>query len=135
MINLMRINAKKYYLSKMLFSYIEYFIYFLFPMMLFGCTFLQSLIITLEFVSFRIIAQGFLLLVSSTEKKQIYNNGLYNILLIIIPFTMAYGLHFIGITFKIKELLLYIPSIVVILILASSSLYYLFKSNKYSLVS
>lgn len=135
MINLMRINAKKYYLSKMIFSYIEYFIYFLFPMMLLGCTFLQSLIITLEFVSFWIIAQGFLLLVSSTEKKQIYNNGLYNILLIIIPFTMAYGLHFIGITFKIKELLLYIPSIVVILILASSSLYYLFKSNKYSLVS
>ena len=60
---------------------------------------------------------------------------LINILLIIIPFTMAYGLHFIGITFKIKELLLYIPSIIVILVLAISSLYYLFKSNKYSLLS
>ena len=33
MINLMRINAKKYYLSKILFSYFEYLIYFIFPIM------------------------------------------------------------------------------------------------------
>ena len=135
MVNLMRINAKEYYLSKMIFSYIKDFIYFLFPMMLLGCTFLQALVITLEFVAFRIIAQGFLLLVSSTKKKPIFTNGLYSILLILIPSIMAYGLHFLGITFKIKELLLYIPSIIVILVLAISSLYYLFKSNKYSLVS
>lgn len=135
MINLMRINAKKYYLSKMIFSYIEYFIYFVFPMMLLGCTFLQALVITLEFVAFRIIVQGFLLLVSSTKKKPIFTNGLYSILLILIPSIMAYGFHFFGITFKIKELLLYIPSIIVILVLAISSLYYLFKSNKYYLLS
>ena len=73
MINLMRINPKKYYLSEILFSYLEYLIYFIFPIMLLNCTFIESLIITLEFIAFRSITQTLHVLIYNCFKFQLSN--------------------------------------------------------------
>lgn len=135
MINLMRINAKDYYLSNILFSYVEYLIYFIFPIMLLGCTFIQAFIITLEFVAFRSITQALHLLFSSLNNTQLSNKWYFILPAILIPFTIAYGGPFIGLTFNSKLILLNIPFIIVVLILSLISFLYLINNKKYTLLA
>ncbi|WP_195989844.1 hypothetical protein [Clostridium sp. D53t1_180928_C8] len=135
MINLMRINAKEYYLSNIFFSYIELFIYFLFPMMLLGFSVPEAFIITLEFVSFRIIAQGLHLLFSHYSGFQLTTKWYFTVPAILIPFLIAYGSPFIGFVFYSKKLLLNIPFIIIVLLFSIISFYYLISYKKYTLLA
>lgn len=135
MINLMRINPKKYYLSEILFSYLEYLIYFIFPIMLLNCTFIESLIITLEFIAFRSITQTLHVLIYNCFKFQLSNKWYFIAPVIIIPLTIAYGVPFIGFSFNSKTLLINIPFIFIIFVLSIISFLYLFSYKNYSLLS
>lgn len=135
MINLMRINAKKYYLSKILFSYFEYLIYFIFPIMLLNCTFIESLIITLEFIAFRSITQALYVLLYNCFNFQLSNKWYFIVPVMLIPLVIAYGAPFIGFSFDSKILLLNITFIVIILVLSLIAFLYLFNYKKYSLLS
>lgn len=135
MINLMKINAKKYYLSEILFSYFTYFIYFIFPIMILNCTFIESLIITLELIAFRSIIQALYILFYNCFKFQLSNKWCFIVLVIIIPLVTAYGAPFIGFSFNSKVLLINTKFIFIIFVLSLISFLYLFSYKKYSLLS
>ena len=135
MINLMRINPKKYYLSEILFSYFEYLIYFIFPIMLINCTFIESLIITLEFIAFRSITQALYILFYNYFNFQLSNKWYFILPVILISLVTAYGGPFIVFLFDSKKLLLNVQFIIIIFILSMISFFYLFSYKKYSLLS
>lgn len=135
MINLMRFNAKKYYLSNMLFSYLGYFIFFLFPIKLLGCTFGESIIIAFEFISFRAIVQAFYLLTCRKNGAQLSSKLYFIIPIIFIPFLIAYVLPLLGFVFNIKNLLLNVFFIIIILLIAISSIIYLTTYKNYTLLA
>lgn len=135
MINLMRINAKHYYLSNIVFSYIQLLIYFVFPIMLLGCSLLEAFIITLEFIAFRSIAQAFHLFFSNYRGFQLTTKWYFTIPIILIPFLIAYGAPFMNFIFNIKELLFNVPFILITLSLSILSLYYLITYKKYILLA
>lgn len=135
MINLMRINSKDYYLSNIIFSYIEFLIYFIFPMMLLGCSLPEAFIITLEFIAFRSIGQCMHLLFSNYSGFQLTTKWYFTVPIMLIPFLIAYGSPFIGFVFYSKRLLLNIAFIIIILLLSIISFYYLISYKKYTLLA
>lgn len=135
MINLMRFDAKKYYLSNMFFSYLGYFVFFLFPIKLLGCTFFEAFIITIEFVSFRVIVQSFYLLTSSKKGTQLSSKIYFTLPIILIPLLLGYGLPFLSIVFDIKSLLLNKIFFISTVIVCIASIAYLANYKNYTLLA
>lgn len=135
MINIMRFDPKKYYLGKILFSYIGYFICFLFPIKFLGVSFIEALIITLEFIAFRAIVQSFYLLFSDKKGFQLSSKIYFLLSICIGSVVIAYGGIYLGLFYNFKKLFLNPIFIVITLGLAIISLVYLIKYDKYKLLS
>lgn len=130
-IGIMRLNAKKYYLSNMIFYYIETIICFIFPLMLLRFSFVEAILIALALISFRIISQAIYLKLIDKKAINLSNNLTYATLIMILPLILAYGLAFLNVTFNFKEFLLDLRILIVILIFGVISFIYLLKFNKY----
>lgn len=131
MINLLRFNAKDYYLGNIFLSSLKHFVYFIFPLMILNSTFFESFVIALELSFFRIISQSFRLFIETNKGVKFLTRWYFVVLFSGISLIYAYALPFAGICFNSKTILLNIFFIMFILILTTISLLHLFKCNKY----
>lgn len=132
MINLMRFDAKQYYLSNILFNYITDMISFFVVIKFMGVPLFETFVIVTGLMSFRVIIQAFYVLTNKVMGFHLSSKPNLMLLSMFIPTILAYGLPFIDLIFNIKSMFMNMYFMAILVGLAIISLIYLITYKKYT---
>ncbi|SHI04069.1 hypothetical protein [Clostridium grantii] len=139
MIVLMRADAKKFYLSQLIYKRITDFIYFLLPLIIIGnfikLSILEALMLMVELTIVKFIGECILLFIYDKTGKRLNDNEKIQGIIIIVGLVLAYALPVFNLTINFASILLNIVTMVILILLGAISLIYLFRYRKYKAMS
>lgn len=135
MINLMRFDAKQYYLSTILFSYLKDFIVFFVVIKFLGASLLETFIRVFALMAFKIIIQSIYLLANKVIGFHPSTKPTIFLTILFVPVLLAYGLPLLGIVFDINLLFMNVYFMTLLLGIAIISLIYLITYKKYTILA
>ncbi|SHH52049.1 hypothetical protein [Clostridium grantii] len=135
MIVLMRGEAKEFYLSQLIYKRIADFIYFLLPLIIIGnfigLSILEVLILMVELASVKFIGEYILLFIYDKTGKRLNDNDKILSIILIGGLLLAYALPAFDLTINFASILLNIVAMVILIILGTIALIYLFRYRTY----
>ncbi|HEY8892582.1 MAG TPA: hypothetical protein VIM70_20295 [Clostridium sp.] len=139
MINLMKVDPRKYYLGQIIYIRLTQFIYFLFPMLVMGLMLgfspLKAVVLIIELIAFRFMS-GWLHLYTYEKTGMILaEKSIFIFSALLGGLAASYVLPVLGITINFQFILFNIYIIIPLLILGAVSFIYLWKYNKYPQIS
>lgn len=135
MINLMRFDAKRYYLSTIFFSYAKDLVGFFIVIKILGASLVETFVIVFALMAFKLIIQAMYLFANKVIGFHPSTKPAFILTLIFVPFILAYALPLVGISINIKAMLMNIYFIFLLVILTIIALMYLISYKKYTILA
>lgn len=139
MINLMRCDAREFYIGEIIYSNIEKFIHFIVPMIIIGLIIglspYKAFVLMIEFTFLRFIGEWFNVIVYRKTQIVIVTNNYIMSIASLLGIACAYGLPIVGKTINFQKVLFNNVTIISILFLGSMAFLYLWKFKGYTLIS
>lgn len=139
MINLMKVDPRKYYLGQIIYIRLTQFVYFLFPMIVMGLMLgfspLKAVVLTLELLAFKFMSDFLHLYIYEKTGMILAEKTLFIFPVLLGGLAASYVLPVLGITIDFEFLLFNIFIISTLLILGTTSFIYLWRYNKYQQIS
>ncbi|MDU1314985.1 MAG: hypothetical protein E6940_13125 [Clostridium septicum] len=132
MINLMRVNARDYYLSQIIYIRLADFIFFVPAILIMGVPFLKAILLLIEFTSLRFIVEAIGLYIYDKKKKIICKKTYFFVGIFIIGLAAAYLLPYLGYIIDFNKILFNLFIFLCIAILGTLSFLYLWKYKRYT---
>ena len=138
MITLMRCDAKKYYLSEILYKNISDYIYFVLPLIIIGLFIglapVNAFVLILEVVALRFIGEWLHLFVYTKTRNALIQNNIFMFSVILVGLGLAYALPLMGYSLSLKFLFNGF-FILVLLLLSAAACIYLWNYDEYTAIS
>lgn len=139
MIVLMRAEARRYYISAILYKNITNFIYFILPMIIsgfiVGFTPLQAFTLLIILTAFRFIGEAVNLFLYNKTRVDITKKSAFIIIFALIVLGLSYVLPILGFSLSLKPVFFNIYIVLIIIVLGSAALIYLWSYKGYNVIA
>jgi hypothetical protein len=139
MITLMKADARKYYISEIVYKNITDFIYFLIPVMIIGLIIgfspLKAIVLVTELIAFRLIGESLQLYMYAKTEVILLKKGWFASTTIICGLALAYVLPILNFTIDFNLILFNFFVAIIILSLGVSAFIYLWKYRRYTILA